>query len=180
MPFEFSVSYIYGPQKIFEIRENSQYADSNCVDYTVDAITPLVCHIRQERKTAKMTIIYCRRHNEVAEVYEQLKQVMGSGFTDPPGAPNIPKYRLIDMYTSCTENSLKEEIVSSFVQPESRLRVVVATITFGMGLDCPNVHQVIHWGPANDIDSYVQHTGRTGRDGKLSVAILYFTHSDKM
>ena len=103
---------------------------------------------------------------------------MSIGFTDPPGAPNIPKYRLVDMYTSCTENSLKEEIVSSFVQPESRLRIVVATIAFVMGLDCPNVCQVIHWGAPDDIDSYVQHTGRAGRDGKMSVSI-FFTHSDK-
>ena len=40
----------------------------------LDAITHLVHHIHQERKTAEKTIIlYCRRHNEVAEVYKQVK-----------------------------------------------------------------------------------------------------------
>ena len=49
----------------------------------------------------------------------------------------------------------------------------MATIAFGMGLDCPCVRQIIHWGPAEDIDSYVQQTGRAGRDGCMSVAVLF-------
>ena len=65
------------------------------------------------------------------------------------------------------------------MKPKSRLRIVVATIAFGMGLDCPNVREVIHWGPPDDIDSYVQHTGRAGRDGELSIATLFSTHSDR-
>ena len=33
---------------------------------------------------------------------------------------------------------------------------VVATVAFGMGLDCPNVRQIIHWGPPSDVDAYLQ------------------------
>ena len=58
---------------------------------------------------------------------------MGSNFTSPPGALNLAKYRL-DMFSKCTQSALKESIVSSFVNPKSRLRVVVATVAFGMGL----------------------------------------------
>lgn len=145
-----------------------------------DAIAPIVQCIRERGKSTNKIIIYCRKHNDVADIYEYFKTQLGTEFTDPPGAPhNIFKYRIVDMYTSCTDNSLKEVIVSEFVQPESRLRVVIATIAFGMGLDCPCVREVIHWGLPDDVDSYVQHTGRAGRDRKLSAATLYYAHSDK-
>ena len=45
--------------------------------------------------------------------------------------------------------------------------------SFGMGLDCPNVHKVIHWGPSTDIELYCQETGRAGRDLLPAVAVLY-------
>ena len=42
-----------------------------------------------------------------------------------------------------------------------------------MGLDCPNVRSVIHWGPSGDIEQYLQETGRAGRDGLPAEAVLY-------
>ena len=42
-----------------------------------------------------------------------------------------------------------------------------------MGLDCPHIHEVIRWGPSSDVESYIQETGRAGRDGYLSHVILF-------
>ena len=42
-----------------------------------------------------------------------------------------------------------------------------------MRLDCPNVRRIIHWGTSNDIESYLQETGRAGTDGEPAKAILY-------
>ena len=43
-----------------------------------------------------------------------------------------------------------------------------------MGVDCPDVRRIIHLGPTEDIDHYVQQIGRAGRDGKPSFATLLF------
>jgi len=47
-----------------------------------------------------------------------------------------------------------------------------------MGLDCPNIRKVIHWGPPSDIESYLQETGRAGRDNLPSAAVLYISPND--
>ena len=98
--------------------------------------------------------------------------MLGRSFTEPPGAPDISKYRIVDMFTSITDGDVKESILTSFKISDSHLRIVISTIAFGMGVDCPNVRQVVHFGPSSDIESYIQETGRAGRDGQLALALL--------
>ena len=47
-----------------------------------------------------------------------------------------------------------------------------------MGIDCPDVHQVIHWGAPDDEEMYFQETGRAGRHGALSCALLFHGRGD--
>ena len=47
-----------------------------------------------------------------------------------------------------------------------------------MGIDVPNIRTILHWGPPNDIECYVQETGRGGRDGKGTSAYLYYNRRD--
>ena len=48
-----------------------------------------------------------------------------------------------------------------------------------MGLDSPNVRRIIHWSAPNDLEMYVQESGRGGRDGEDAVAVLYCSGKDK-
>ena len=79
------------------------------------------------------------------------------------------------MYTSCTTEPVKEEILRSFFKYEGTLRIVVGTVAFNMGLDCPNIHTIIDWGLSLDIAQYLQGAGRPGRDKEPAVACLYVT-----
>ena len=47
-----------------------------------------------------------------------------------------------------------------------------------MGLDAPDVRQSIHLGPSDSVQAYVQETGRCGRDGQDSIALLYYRNKD--
>ena len=59
-----------------------------------------------------------------------------------------------------------------------RVRVMVATNAFGMGIDKPDVRLVIHYDSPDSIEAYFQEAGRAGRDGQPARAILLFNGSD--
>ena len=125
------------------------------------------------------TIIFCRRFEECSEFDAMFKHHLGPNFTNPVGAPSsLSKYRVVDMYTSCTQEEVKKNIIHSFCSRDGHLWIVIATIAFSMGLDVPDIRHVIHWGPSDDFECYIQETGRAGRDGELCCAVLYYAKKD--
>ena len=144
-----------------------------------DLVNELSRSVIELHETFLKHIIFCRRFEECSEFYSLFKLRLGDKFMNPPGAPVLlSKFRVVDMYTSCTQDTVKENIVKSFCSASSCLRIVISTIAFSMGLDVPDIRQVVHWGPSDDLESYIQETGRAGRDGDLCCATLYHAGKD--
>ena len=62
---------------------------------------------------------------------------------------------------------------------EDKVRVMVATNAFGMGIDKPDVRIVVHIDCPDSIEAYFQEAGRAGRDGQKSYAVLLYNGNDQ-
>ena len=131
---------------------------------------PLVEKLRN--RTLDKTIIFCRTYEDIIKIHQYMLQKLLDYSTDPKESPNYVKNRVLDIFTHCTHHSVKTKILEQFAQTSSPLKLVIATVSFGMGVDCPDIWQVIHYGVPEDVEMYIQETGRAGRNGMPARAII--------
>ena len=79
-------------------------------------------------------------------------------------------------YHAGLESAVKDERQKNW--QGDKVRVMVATNAFGMGIDKPDVRMVIHIDCPDSIEAYFQEAGRAGRDGRKSYAVLLYNDGD--
>ena len=107
-----------------------------------------------EKYKGESGIVYALSRKRVEQVAEKLKLHGVRAEAYHAGLPAAQRMKVQDAF-------LRDEV-----------HVVVATVAFGMGIDKPNVRFVVHYDLPKNIEGYYQETGRAGRDGLVSEALL--------
>eukprot|EP01135_Chromosphaera_perkinsii_P001976 Nk52_evm23s215 gene=Nk52_evmTU23s215 len=105
-------------------------------------------------------IVYCTRQRDVDDVSGYLQTL---------------KFKA-EGYHAGRSPSDRKKIQSDFMK--GKIKIIVATIAFGMGIDKCDVRSIVHFNLPKSVENYVQEIGRAGRDQKRSNCHAFFEESD--
>lgn len=125
---------------------------------------------------SRSIIVYCTRRFECDRIAGLLRTSLQDDSIKSVVIPTKSKKRkrenlTAECYHAGVASSKRKSIQKSFMSGE--LRIVVATIAFGMGINKADIGGVIHYNMPKSFESYVQEIGRAGRDGKIAYCHLF-------
>ena len=153
-------------------RVNIKYIVKEC-PAVKDLCHQLSDELRSERTGTPKTVLFCRSLQHCANIFATIKRILGKDLTEPPESPPNYSNCLVSVFTSVSTVHMRELLLQEFSTAGTKLRLLIATTVFGLGVDCSDIERVINWGSPSTLEELVQEAGRGGRDGRPSEAILY-------
>lgn len=120
----------------------------------------MVSDLKIEKNFYERTVIYCPAIKLTTHLYGYFQAELGENiYVDES---HNPRKRLVEMFHSRSDELNKDEILKSMGDDNGCIRILIATIAYGMGIDCKDVKTVIHYGPSYNCETYLQESGRAG------------------
>jgi len=137
--------------------------------------TNLTYHVLPARNDAEkdtLLVETLRQHDGLAVVYAATRKSVDrlSHLLEQQGIPSAG-------YHAGLDDSHRRDVQEAFMT--ERIRAIIATNAFGMGIDKPNVRTVIHHSMPGTLEAYYQEAGRAGRDGNHSEVFLLHSFPDR-
>ena len=134
---------------------------------------PNICYrVLPKRDQLAQLLAYLGEHREEAGIVYCLSRTGTEDLAATLCAAGYPAAA----YHAGLDKTLREERQDAFLKDE--VRIIVATVAFGMGINKSNVRFVIHADLPKNLEGYYQETGRAGRDGLPSDALLFYSGAD--
>ena len=119
------------------------------------------------------TIIFCNTIRDIAIVINLLLLKVGEYAYNPVGSTSNNDF-LIAIFHSVSWPHYKEKDLEEFKLLTSTKRVVIATSALSMGVNFPDIHYIINWGPARTLLDQVQEAGRAACNGDQAHVIIIY------
>ena len=109
----------------------------------VNILDPLLKDLRSRRQDFPLTIIYGNLET-IANCFSYFSSELGNEQYEPTDAPKLARNRLFTQYHAQYPEHERKRIVDELIQGKSKLRIIFATVAFGIGLDISNIRHVLH------------------------------------
>ena len=132
---------------------------------TEDRVPVIVDYIQQHKIDAHRSrmLLFCRSQRQCEEMTEYLrKSLVEVGVL----TQNIAE-QSIDFFHAGMDAETRNEVYSRYNDSNDPLYILCATKAFGMGMDIPNVHYIVHLSPPSVLEDYLQEVGRAGRNKQM-------------